>query len=187
MRNRILTEKQAAENFINCVPSDYFNIYRECKGEAIYVKKLKRLFAYWDNKKVPTSGKIDFILEPTDLLEKIGWEIGCIGVEVKSSSLINKKPGKAIAQILDYQSRIYSLPNGKAELSMIFLFPYRDTAEFIASIMQQEGLGFVKYEPCYGNFQLLHPNTSHEFIFAYSSNGEVQIRRPRYGKRFGHR
>jgi hypothetical protein len=121
-------------------------------------------------------------------LEKIGWEIGCIGVEIKSTFHINEKPGKAIAQILDYQSCTYSLPNGKTELSMIFLFPFRETAEFIASIMLQEGLGFVKHEPSYGIiFQLLQANTSHEFIFTYSSNGEVHMRRPRYGKRFGHR
>ncbi|MEW6660273.1 MAG: hypothetical protein AB1424_16635 [Thermodesulfobacteriota bacterium] len=184
----MLTEKQATEQFINCVPAEYFYVHRQCKGEAIYVKKLKKIFADWDNKKVPVRGVIDFILEPTALLEEKGWEIGCIGVEIKSSFDIEEKPGKAIVQILDYQSCIYSLPNGSTELSMIFLFPYIETASFIASIMLQEGLGLVKYNPSYENiFQLLHANTSHEPIFTYYSNGKIEIRRPRYGKRFGHR
>lgn len=181
----MLTEKQATEQFINCVPTEYFNVHKQCKGEAIYVKKLKRLFADWDNRKVPVCGIIDFILEPTNLLEKMGWEIGCIGVEVKSSFHINEKPGRAIVQILDYQSCAYQLSNGSTELSMIFLFPYRNTAEAIASIMLQEGLGFVRYYPPERNFQLLQAN-SNEAIFTYS-NGEVQIRQPRYGKKFGHR
>lgn len=181
----MLTEKKATEQFINCVPIEYFNVHKQCKGEALYVKKLKRIFADWDKKKVPVSGVIDFILEPTDLLEKMGWEIGCIGVEVKSSFHINEKPGRAIVQILDYQSCTYQLPNRRTELSMIFLFPYRYTALFIASIMQQEGLGFVRYYPPERNFQLLQAN-SNEAIFTHST-GEVQIRRPRYGKKFGHR
>ncbi|MDD5642935.1 MAG: hypothetical protein PHX53_14890 [Syntrophales bacterium] len=184
----MLSEMQATEQFIKCVPTEYFYVHKQCKGEAIYVKKLKRLFADWDNRKIPVSGIIDFILEPTRLLIEKNWEIGCIGVEIKSTYDIEKKPGKAIVQILDYQSCIYSLPNGRTELSMIFLFPYIETASYIASIMQQEGLGLVKYNPSYENiFQLLHANTSHEPIFTYYSNGKIEIRRPRYGKRFGHR
>jgi hypothetical protein len=188
MQNRILTEKQAKEQFINCVPAEYFYVHKECKGEAIYVKKLKKIFANWDRRKVPANGIIDFILEPTSLLIEKNWEIGCIGVEIKSSFDIKNKSGKAIVQILDYQSCIYSLPNGRTELSMIFLFPYIETASFIASIMQQEGLGLVKYNPSYENkFQLLQANTSHEPIFTYYTNGKIEIRRPRYGKKFGHR
>lgn len=184
----MLTEKEATEQFISCIPAEYFCVHKQCKGEATYVKKLKRQFAGWDKRKVPMGGIVDFILEPTSLLEKCGWEIGCIGVEIKSSFDIENKPGKAIVQILDYQSCIYSLPSGKTELSMIFLFPYRYTANYIASIMQQEGLGFVRSDPSFdARFRLLQANTSNEPVFTYYANGKVEIRRPRYGKKFGHR
>jgi hypothetical protein len=109
-------------------------------------------------------------------------------VEIKSSFAVEKNAGKAITQILDYQSCLYSLPSGDTELSMIFLFPYRYTAELIASIMQQEGLGFVSANPSYeARFRLLQANTSNEPVLTYYANGKVEIRRPRYGKKFGHR
>ena len=188
MQEIMLTEKQATEKFYSGVPTEYFRVHKQCKGEALYVKKLKKLFANWDQKPPPGYGKVDFILEPTDSLLKQGWEIGCIGVEIKSSFNIVNRPGRAIAQILDYQSCEYSLPSGRTELSMIFLFPYRETGKLIASIMQQEGLGFVRYEPKYDpQFRLLHANTSHEPVFDYYSDGRIEIRRPRYGKKFGHR
>lgn len=188
MQRKMLTEEEATEQFISCIPAEYFKVYPQRKGEAIYVKKLKRQFADWDKRKVPMGGRVDFILEPTSLLEKCGWEIGCIGVEIKSSFDIKYKPGKAIVQVLDYQSCMYSLPTGKTtELSMIFLFPYRYTAGLIASIMQQEGLGFVSSDPSYdARFRLLQAN-SNEPVFTYYANGKVEIRRPRYGKTFGHR
>ena len=152
------------------------------------MKKLKKIFAAWDGRNIPNSGVVDFILEPTDELINNGWEIGCLGVEIKSSYAIENKPGRAIVQILDYQSCSYNLSNGTTELSMIFLYPYRRTGGYIASIMQQEGLGFVRYMPRYDKqFQLLQANTSNEPVFTYFANGEVEIRRPRYGKKFGHR
>ncbi len=190
MQEIMLTEKQATEKFISGVPSEFFHLHKQCKGKARYVKKLKQLFAGWDNKPLPGYGIVDFILEPTDSLLKQGWEIGCVGVEIKSSFNLIAKPGRAIAQILDYQSCEYSLPNGNIpeELSMIFLFPFRETGCLIASIMQQEGLGFVRYDPKFEpQFRLLHANTSHEPVFNYYSDGSVEIRRPRYGKKFGHR
>jgi len=183
-----LTEKQATEQFLMCVPSEYFKIHRQCKGEPIYLKKLKRDFLNWDQKPVPKYGLVDFILEPTDELMKKGWEIGCVGVEIKSTFQINKNPGKAIVQILDYQSCKYSLNGNETELSMIYLFPFIETAYYIASIMMQEGLGFVRCKLNYGiKFQLLQANTSHEPVFNYYDDGDISIRRPRYGKRFGHR
>jgi hypothetical protein len=183
-----LTEKQAAEQFVSSVPKKYFMIHSQCRGEAIYVKRLKKIFACWDEKAVPNYGLIDFILEPTNRLLEKGWEIGCVGVEIKSSFQIDKKPGKAIVQILDYQSCKYQLNGRETELSMIFLFPFRETANDIASIMQQEGLGFVRCKLNYGiEFQLLQANTSHEPVFTSYNDGRMSIRRPRYGKKFGHR
>ena len=188
MHEIMLTEEQATERFIRAVPTECFNMHKQCRGKALYVKKLKRLFANWDQKPPPSTVKVDFILEPTASLLKQGWEIGCVGVEIKSSFNILNRPGRAIAQILDYQSCEYSLPSGRTELSMLFLFPYRETGGLIASIMQQEGLGFVQYEPKYEpQFRLLHANTSHEPVFNYYSNERIEIRRPRYGKKFGHR
>lgn len=183
-----LTENQATEQFKSSVPREYFNIHPQCKGEAIYVKKLKKIFANWDQRPIPSFGIVDFILEPTEKLLEKGWGIGCVGIEIKSSFQIQTKPGKAIVQILDYQSCCYPLENGKAELSMIFLFPFRETAHDIASIMQQEGLGFVRCNLHYGiKFQLLQANTSHEPVFTLYKDGRVNIRKPRYGKKFGHR
>lgn len=183
----MLTEKEATRQFISCIPTECFNVHKQCKGQATHVKKLKKLFAEWDDRKVPDSGIVDFILEPTRLLEKHGWALGCVGVEIKSSFDILNNPGKAIVQILDYQSCNYSIPGGNTELSMIFLYPYRETAKEIASIMQQEGLGLVRCDPEIHLFRLLHANTSHEPVFTYNANGEIHIRKPRYGKRFGHR
>ena len=188
MQRKMLSEKEATAQFIQSIPTDLFHVHPQCKGKAVYVKKLKRLFAGWDNRKAPIGGIVDFILEPTRALEEYGWEIGCVGVEIKSSFAVEKNAGKAITQILDYQSCLYSLPSGDTELSMIFLFPYRYTAELIASIMQQEGLGFVSANPSFeARFRLLQANTSNEPVLTYYANGEVEIRRPRYGKKFGHR
>jgi len=183
----MLTEKQAREEFISGIPTEYFHVHKECKGKPLFLKKMKRLFADWDQKPSLGHVKVDFILEPTESLLKQGWEIGCVGVEIKSSFNILGRPGRAIAQILDYQSCEYSLPNGNTELSMIFLFPFRETGKLIASIMQQNSLGFARYKTEYGpQFALLQAN-SNEPVFSYFSNGKIEIRRPRFGKRFGHR
>ena len=183
----MLTEKEATIQFSICVPSKYFKIHRQCRGRAIFVKKLKRLFAEWDNRNTPKGGIIDYILEPTELLLNMGWKIGSVGVEIKSSYMIEKYPGRAIVQILDYQACKYSLPDCETELSMIFLYPYRKAMSFLGSIMQQEGLGFVRYEPAYDwPFQLLQAN-SNEPVFSHRFDDQVEIRIPRYGKKFGHR
>lgn len=183
----MLAEPEATHEFQRIVPHEYFVIHKQISGEANYVKKLKKIFAAWDGKKFPSTGRVDFILEPTEKLINKGWEIGCIGVEIKSSFAIENKAGRAITQLLDYQSCTYQLRGKTTELSMIFLFPYRKTYHEIASIMQQEGLGFVRHLPKYDKvFQLLQPN-SNEPVFSLLSNGEIEIRKPRFGKKFGHR
>ena len=180
------TEREAVKQFESCVPKEYFSIHPQCRGKAVFVKKLKRLFAEWDGRTEPQGGVIDFILEPTELLKERGWKIGCVGVEIKSTKILKDRPGKAIAQILDYQACSYKLPSSiDTELSMIFLFPYRYSAKLLGSIMQQEGLGFVRYIPKLNLFQLLQAN-SNEPVFSLQ-NGEVIVRKPRFGKRFGHR
>lgn len=71
--------------------------------------------------KYPQQWSSRFYIKPTEELINHGWEIGCVGVEIQSSYTIENKPGRAIVQILDYQSCTYNLSSGTTELSMIFL------------------------------------------------------------------
>jgi hypothetical protein len=183
----MLTEIEATKKFYQIVPLEYFKIHKQIRGKAIFVKKFKKIFSVLDGTKCQNTVMIDFILEPTDKLLEEGWEIGCIGIEIKSSFGIEKIAGRALCQILDYQSCMYKLPEMTTELSMIFLYPYRKTYHEVSSIMQQEGLGFVRELPEYGKaFQLLQAN-SNEPVFSLLADGDIEIRRPRYGKKFGHR
>jgi len=181
-----LTEKEARKIFEEVVPRGCFSVHKECAGTAKLMKKIKRLFAEWDDKSEQKGGRIDFILEPTPLLIERGWKLGCVGVEIKSSKMLKNHVGRAVAQCLDYQACSYELPNGETELSMIFLYPYRCSKGLLGSIMLQEGLGFVRYFPDSFKFQLQQAN-SNEPVFSYDLFGNAEVKPPRFGKRFGHR
>ena len=117
------TEAQNKHRLMTSAIGEYFSIYREQIGQPLYTKPIKRLFHHWGARDLKKNYKIDFILEPKDKLLSAGWELGCIGVEAKPTPLEGSKFGKAISQMLDYQSAAFKLGDHSEaqELSMIFL------------------------------------------------------------------
>jgi len=53
------------------------------------------------------TGRIDYVLTPKAPLLNLGWQMGCIGVEVKKSG---HKAGPLICQMIDYSKAVFRLP-----------------------------------------------------------------------------
>jgi hypothetical protein len=174
-----MNEPQAKKYLEGIIPREFFNIYKECKGEIQFIKPIKQLYINWKKTKIPKYMKIDYILEPTEKLLKAGWEIGCIGVEVKRTN--ERMYGKILSQIFDYQNCLFEITgnNNKIPLSMIFLFPYERFYGLMASIMLQEGIGVIRDYQQHGVFELLHGNGMNP-ILSIRGKG-VQINRPKFG------
>tara|TARA_R110000868_G_scaffold158641_1_gene386925 strand:+ start:333 stop:911 length:579 start_codon:yes stop_codon:yes gene_type:complete len=54
------------------------------------------------------TGRIDYVLTPRKPLLDKGWQMGCIGVEVKKSGY---KAGPLICQMIDYSKAVFRLPD----------------------------------------------------------------------------
>lgn len=187
---RKISEPHAKSKFLEKVPRKYFDIYKEIKGVPLYTKPIKRLYRKWGKGKEKNEYKIDFIISPTEECLKLGWDLGPVGVEVKKYPLVGKEFGRAISQIMDYQTAQFMTPEGKTrELSMIFLYSSSLTKGYggtEASIMMQEGIGLVRTYEDRDFFQLVHANGNYP-IFNCSEFEETIYSRPRFGYRTGHR
>jgi len=174
-----MNEPQAKKYLEEIIPREYFNIYKECKGDIQFIKPIKQLYIKWKKTKIPEYLKIDYILEPTEKLIDAGWELGCIGVEVKRTN--ERMYGKILSQIFDYQNCFFKLPGNKNKipLSMIFLFPYERFYGLMASIMLQEGIGVIKPYQQQRGFDLLHGHGLYRILSVWDEG--VEIHRPRFG------
>lgn len=106
------TEIEAAAAFDLLVPTDLFVIHREVTGRLAWP-----LFGQHHGTKV----RIDRILQPTDTAIGLGWECGCVGVELKRSGT---KVGRPIGQMLDYLRSTFSIDGQEVLCTYIALFPY---------------------------------------------------------------
>jgi hypothetical protein len=186
-----MKEPEAKALFESAVPADLFTTHRECSGSITTIKPIKKLFIEWGKSKASKRLRIDYILEPTQKLLNIGWELGSVGVEVKKvggNSIPDKREGKILAQLFDYQSATFQISNNPVEqsLSMIFLFqcPFVRFGGLMASIMMQVGLGVVRCYPNSKSFELLHGNGMHPIL---KPSANVPYRRPRFGYASGSR
>lgn len=187
---KTISEPHAKAKFLEKAPRLYFDVYKEVKGIPTYIKPIKRLYREWGNVKGKNEYKIDFILSPTYECLKLGWDLGPVGVEVKKYPLDGKEFGRAISQIMDYQSALFETPDGhNKELSMIFLYSSSHAKGYggtEASIMMQEGIGLVRTYEDHDFFQLVHANGNYP-IFNFSMCGDTYYNRPRFGYRTGSR
>jgi hypothetical protein len=131
--------------------------------------------------------KIDYVLEPKPDLLTAGWELGCIGVEAKPSSLDGSKFGRAVSQMLDYQSAAFTIGDNSEprELSMIFLLGPDRFHGVEASILMQEGIGLMRISERIPEVKLLHGNGMHPILTIHDRS--VEYKRPRFGMGTGHR
>jgi hypothetical protein len=179
------TEAQNKKQLSQSAIAKYFYIHSEIVGRPVYVKPIKRLFEKWGVRSLKKSYKIDFVLEPKEGLLQRGWDLGCIGIEVKSSSLVGSKFGKAVSQIMDYQTSAFKLENHNEakELSMIFLLGPDRFHGVEASILMQEGIGLIRINDFEVRF--LHGNGMHPILTL--SEGVIEYERPHFGIGTGHR
>jgi hypothetical protein len=157
----------------------------------MHEKPIKALFRRWG--KIQKQGvTIDLVLQPTEELLKLGWELGNVGVEIKVGPLQNNpkvKLGRIFSQISDYQWAAFRLCDGKDEqLSMIFLssFPPEEYRQLFSSILMQEGIGAVRYKAGReDSLKLLHGNSMHPILSMV--DGQWVYQRPRFGYGVGSR
>lgn len=86
--------------------------------------------------------RIDRILMPTKAMQDEGWDIGPIGVELKREG--GKKIGPPVCQAIDYTHAVFPVGNGSTcMLEWVFVYPLREVAGDIASIMLQNRVGWA--------------------------------------------
>lgn len=183
----VRTEAENKKRMLGSRVIDHFNVYGERRGTPQYIKPVKRLFDGWGLRSAKKKFVIDFVLEPKESALAAGWELGCVGIEAKQSPLVGSKFGKAVSQILDYQTAKFDLaPNLEAcELSMIFLLGPDRFHGTEASILMQEGIGLLKISDFEAEVKFLHGNGSHPILTL--RDGLVEYRRPQFGMGSGHR
>jgi hypothetical protein len=186
-----LTEPEARRELLGVIPRSLFRVHEEVTGRLMHEKPIKALFRRWG--KIQKQGvTIDLVLQPTEELLKLGWELGNVGVEIKVGPLQNNpkvKLGRIFSQISDYQWAAFRLCDGKDEqLSMIFLssFPPEEYRQLFSSILMQEGIGAVRYKAGReDSLKLLHGNSMHPILSMV--DGQWVYQRPRFGYGVGSR
>ena len=85
----------------------------------------------------PKSARIDRILFPSPKLRDAGWT-SPIGVEMKRSG---EALGPALCQAIDYTYAAFYVNGAYVHPEMIFLWPLREQARAVKSVMVQNGIG----------------------------------------------
>lgn len=182
------TESENKRRLLGSSIQDHFTIHSERRGRPLFTKPIKRLFNEWGTRTLKKEFVIDFILEPKDSVIRSGWELGCIGVEAKPSPLVGSKFGKAVSQILDYQTAAFggiTSSTEEKELSMIFLLGPDKFHGTEASVLMQEGIGIIKISDFQGEVKFLHGNGMNPILTL--RDDFIEYRRPRFGMGLGHR
>lgn len=185
---KVRTEPENRRLLLDSVIPSYFNVYSERTGRLVYIKPIKRLFGEWSERPLKKTVKIDYVLEPTERTLALGWDLGCVGVEVKGSHLEGSDFGRAVSQILDYQCGAFYCRDDcpvEEELSMIFMLGPHRFWKTEASILMQEGIGLIRIYPTATEVRFLHGNGSHPILTIGGAQDCYQ--RPRFGKGLGHR
>lgn len=150
--------------------SGLFKIFREVGGYYTQPRE-------GQDRKDP---RIDLIVGPKPELLALGWNYGFVGIECKKSGV---KANNAIAQMLDYQRAVWTLPKGyKIVLSHCFLWPLEKQHGVISSIFAQQKLGSAFTT----NFYDLVLATGEVVIFRYGHSG-AEVCQRNVGNRAGSR
>lgn len=113
--------------------SGLFTIYSEVEGEILQPRM------DCEDKSV----RIDMILSPTQKAISAGWRSGPLGVECKKSGIKLNIP---FLQVDDYTRAAWNLKNGfKIMCQYYFIWPFRKTHGFAASLMAQKRIGTLEH------------------------------------------
>jgi hypothetical protein len=165
-------EPEAVECFRNAIAkTGCFTVYTEV--ECWYFGNSP--FSY------PDTGRIDFLLTPTQKLIAAGWEAGIVGVEVKKSG---HKAGPLVTQMKDYRNAVYRIKNGILVVpSIVCCFPPLTSVKgSLQSIMANNALGCARVKNHDTSFLVDSTN-----VFACDIGGNVTVKPLKSGYKNGSR
>lgn len=149
---------------------DCFEIHRQITGKPLYQPFFKEM----------KTVRADLLLIPGKRLLEAGWTQGAILVEVKRSG---ERIGPGLSQLMDYLDSAFTLPSGVTVVASCgFLFPAMKQHKTVASIMQQNRIGNLRYER--GALEFISGETH---ILTISAERGISVGFCDFGKHLGSR